>query len=96
MLPSTAIVQSREAILRTARAHGASQVRVFGSAIHEAATENSDLDLLITLENGRSLLDMIAIKQELEDVLGFRVDVLTEAALSPYMCDSVLKEAVLL
>ena len=46
------------------------------------------------LEPGRSLLDRIAIKQELEDLLGREVDVVTEDAVSPYIREQVLKEAV--
>ena len=56
----------------------------------------SDLDLLVKLEAGRSLLDLIAIKQDLEDLLGCQVDVVTEAAISPYIREKVLKEAVAL
>jgi hypothetical protein len=58
------------------------------------AKPDSDLDLLITLDQGRTLLDLIAIKQDLEDLLQRKVDVVTEAAISPYMKEQVLKEAV--
>jgi len=55
----------------------------------------SDVDLLIKkLEPGRSLLDIIAIKQDLEDLMGCEVDVVTEDAISPYIREQVLKEAV--
>ena len=46
------------------------------------------------MEAGRSLLDLVAIKQELEDLLGRQVHVVTEPALSPYLRDDVLKEAI--
>lgn len=81
-------------IREIAAAHGASNVRVFGSRARGAARPFSDLDILIDLEPGRSLLDVVAIKQDLEDALGCRVDVVTEAALSPYLRDSVLREAI--
>ncbi len=81
-------------IREIAAAHGASNVRVFGSRARGEATPTSDLDILVDLEPGRSLLDVVAIKQELEDTLGCRVDVVTEAALSPYLRDAVLREAV--
>jgi predicted nucleotidyltransferase len=48
----------------------------------------------VKLEPGRSLLDLIAIKQELEDLLGREVDVVTEDGVSPYIREQVLKEAV--
>lgn len=84
----------REEILRIARKHGARSVRVFGSVVRGEAKETSDLDLLVEMESGRSLLDIIAIKQDLEDLLGRDVDVVTEAAVSPYIREEVLKEAV--
>lgn len=57
-------------------------------------TAASDLDLLVEMEPGRSLLDLVAIKQDLEDLLGCRVQVDTEAAVSPYLREKVLEEAV--
>lgn len=80
-------------IVRVAQAHGAMSVRVFGSRARGDAGPESDLDLLVTLEPGRGLLDLVAIKQDLEDLLRFPVDVVTEASLSPYLRDAVLAEA---
>ena len=90
------IYEKREDILRIASAHGARDVRVFGSRARGEASHGSDLDLLITLEAGRSLLDLVAIKQDLEDLLGCEVDVVTEAAISPYIRAQVIEEAVTL
>lgn len=84
----------RDEILRVTAKHGAGYVRIFGSIARDEATPGSDVDLLVRLEAGRSLLDLIGIKQDLEDVLGFNVDVVTEASLSPYIREQVLKEAV--
>lgn len=86
----------RQDILRIARSHGATRVKVFGSVARGEASSNSDLDLLIDLAPGRDLLDIVAIKQDLEDLLGCGVDVVTEKSLSPYLRDGVLAEAVLL
>ena len=69
---------------------------MFGSFARGDNRDGSDLDLLVELETGRSLLDLIAIKQDLEDLLGVRVDVVTERSISPYFRDTVLKEAVAL
>jgi predicted nucleotidyltransferase len=80
-------------IERVARSHGAQSVRVFGSRARGDAGPESDLDLLVRLEPGRSLLDLIAIKQDLEDMLHCPVDVVTEAGLSPYLRDRILAEA---
>ena len=82
------------AIREVAARHGASQVRVFGSFARGTQQNDSDLDLLVDLAPGRSLLDLIAIQQDLEDLLGRRVDVVTTRSLSPYFRDSVLKDAI--
>lgn len=84
----------REDIMRIARSHGARRVRVFGSMARGEAGPDSDVDVFVDLEPGRSLFDIIAIKQDLEDLLGREVDVVTEAAVSPYIRNEVLKEAV--
>lgn len=77
-----------------AEQHGATNVRVFGSFARGDHNPDSDLDVLIELQPGRSLLDLIAIKQDLQDLLGRRVDVVTERSLSPYFRDSICREAV--
>ena len=69
-------------------------MEVFGSRARGEARADSDVDLLVTLEPGSSLLDLIAIKQDVEDLLGLRVDILTPASVSPYLRDRVLREAV--
>ena len=84
----------RNEILDIAARHGARKMRIFGSVLRGEAKLNSDVDFLVELETGRSLLDIIAIKQDLEDLLGCKVDVVTEAALSPYIRDEVLGQAV--
>ena len=86
----------RQDILRLAAQHGARNVRVFGSLARGEASPDSDVDILITLEPERSLLDLIALKQDLEDLLNCKVDVVTEAAVSPYIRPQVLRDAVAL
>ena len=86
------IRDKREEILSIAKSHGATSVRIFGSVARGIETPG-DLDLLVQLEPDYSLLDLIAIKQDLEDLLGCTVDVVTEAALSPYIREQVLREA---
>lgn len=81
-------------IREVAAEHGATRIRIFGSLARGTARPDSDLDLLVDLQPGRDLLDLIAIKQDLEQRLGRRVDVVTERSLSPYLRDRVLKEAV--
>ncbi len=86
----------REDILALAARHGARNVRVFGSAARGEAGEASDIDLLVVLDPDRSLLDHVAFAQDLEDLLGRRVDVVTEGALHWYIRDRVIAEAVAL
>jgi uncharacterized protein len=81
-------------ILRVAHEHGATSVRVFGSRARGDSTPDSDLDLLVRLDPKRSLLDLIAIQQDLEDLLGCKVDVVTENGLSPYIRERILAEAL--
>jgi predicted nucleotidyltransferase len=91
---SKALSNKRDEILRITAAHGARNLRVFGSVSRGEATEKSDIDLLISLEPGRTLLDIIAIKQDLGDLLGCKVDVVTEDSVSPYIREQILKDAV--
>lgn len=73
--------------------HGARNVRVFGSVLHGDDRPDSDVDLLVEVEPGRSLLDIIGLEQELEGLLGRRVEVLTDGGLSPYLEQRILAEA---
>ncbi len=91
---SSEILQKyRSEILDLAKRHGAGNVRVFGSLARGEGREGSDLDLLVTLGEGRSLLDLVGLKQDLEDLVQRPVDVVTERALSPYLRERVLSEA---
>lgn len=80
-------------ILQVAIRHGVRSVRVFGSFAHGSPTSTSDLDLLVNLEPGRDLLDLIALKQDLEERLGRPVDVVTENGLSPHLRERILDQA---
>jgi uncharacterized protein len=87
------IKQHGEDIKRIARDHGARTIRMFGSRATGAASTSSDLDLLIALDPDRDLLDLVAIKQDLEALLMCSVDVVEEDGLSPYLRDQILREA---
>jgi len=86
--------QKREEILGIAAKYGARNVRVFGSVARGEADEKSDIDFLVELEPGRSLLDHAGFLVELQDLLGCRVDVVTEKGLRERMRERVLKEAL--
>jgi len=83
----------REEILGTATKHGARNVRLFGSAARGDAGPASDLDFLVEMEEGRSLLDLVGLWQDLEALLGCKVDVLTDGGISPYLRDRIYAEA---
>jgi predicted nucleotidyltransferase len=85
--------EKRDDILRTAARHGAHNVRVFGSTARGDVGPESDIDLLVNLEPGRSLLDLGALLMDLQDLLGCPVDVVTEAGLRSRIRDRVLREA---
>ncbi len=84
----------RKEILEIAAAHGAFNVRVFGSVSRSEAGPESDVDFLIELEPGRTLLDHAALYLELKQLLGREVDVVTEKGLRPRIRDRVLREAI--
>lgn len=85
---------ARAAVLRIARQFGARSVRLFGSLARGEADAASDVDILVELEPGRSLLDLGGMQFELEALLGRHVDVVTERGLRPRIRDRVLREAV--
>ena len=88
------IRKKRSRILAIAGRHGARNLRVFGSVARGETGPESDLDLLVEMEPGRSLLDHIALIQDLEEDLGCRVDVVTEKALKERYRKKILEEVV--
>ena len=84
----------RAEILQIAAKHGARNVRVFGSVARGEADEQSDIDLVVEFESGRSLLDHAALWLELQELLDCKVDVVSERGIKPRIRDRVLREAV--
>ena len=96
MNPRESLAANRGAVIELAARHGAGNVRVFGSVARGEDTEESDVDLLVALEPGRSLLDHAALKIEMEELLRRPVDVATERGLKPEFRERILREAVAL
>lgn len=94
MTTTDVLKTKRHAILQLASHYGAHHVRVFGSVARGEAGPTSDIDLLVQMESGRSLLDLIELNQELESILHRKVDVLTDEGLSPYLKERIQAEAV--
>ena len=86
--------QKREEILKIANKHGASNIRIFGSVVRGEENADSDVDFIVEMESGRSLLDRIALIQDLEDFLGIKVDVVTVKGLRENWRERILSEAV--
>jgi len=93
MNPQEVVREKRSEILRVAALHGAHNVRLFGSVARGEARENSDVDFLVELEPGRSLLDHAALWRELRELLGFPVDIVEPQGLHWYIRDRVMREA---
>jgi predicted nucleotidyltransferase len=86
--------ERRDEIMEAARARGVTRVRVFGSVARGDATEASDLDFLVDLEPGRSLLDLGRLLMDLQELLQRDVDVVTERGFRPRVEKRVLATAV--
>jgi uncharacterized protein len=84
----------RETILQLAQRHGAHDVRIFGSVARGDAHRGSDVDFLVTMEAGRSLLDLGGLLMDLRDLLGTPVDVVTPTSLRERVRTRVLREAL--
>jgi hypothetical protein len=90
------LINRRDEIYCLAGRYGVTQIRVFGSVSQKQETDSSDIDLLIDVDPDRSLLDLALFSNELEDILGRKVDLVTEPALHPLLRTQILQEAVAL
>ena len=92
-MTSKVLEEKRDQILRIASRHGAHNIRVFGSVARGDADESSDIDLLVDFKPDRSLLDHAALVLDLEELLGRKVDVVTEKGIYWLLRRRILKEA---
>ena len=93
MRPSQALRQHREAVCRAAARYHVTNPRVFGSALRGDDGDGSDLDLLVDTLPGTTLLDLGGLQDELQELLGVPVDVLTLKDLPAKLRDIVAQEA---
>lgn len=93
MRPSEALAIHRDRIIDIAAARGARSIRVFGSVAKGLDQEGSDLDLLVELPSGMSLVGIVGLQFEIEDALGVKVDLCTERELHPALKERILAEA---
>ena len=90
------VYEKRDQVLEIARRHGGLSLKLFGSAARGDEVETSDVDFLVDLEPGRSLLDLGGLQFDLELLLGCPVDVVTTNGLRKRIRDQVLAETVAL
>lgn len=88
-----AVHDARDQLLQAARRHGLRHVRVFGSVARGEESEASDVDLLVDLEPERTLIDLIGFQQEAEQILGVKVDAVTERFLKRRVRSGALRDA---
>jgi len=88
------VLEKRDEIMQIAIAHGVTRIQMFGSVVRGEETPESDLDFLVEFQAGKNLLDQVALVQDLEDLFGRHVDVVTEGGLHWYIKEQVLREAV--
>lgn len=88
------IKKNREEILLIAKKYGVISIKLFGSSIRNEDTPSSDIDLFVDFEDTRSLFDLIGFKNELEELLGKSVDVVTVKGVHPLMKEQIETEAV--
>ncbi|MGO9684318.1 MAG: nucleotidyltransferase family protein, partial [Beijerinckiaceae bacterium] len=87
------IARKREALLEIAARHGASNLRLFGSVLRGEERPDSDVDILIDIEEDRGFDSYLALAEELETLLGRRIDLITERSLSPFFRPFIEAEA---
>lgn len=88
------LIEMRDVIVHAAASSGARDVRVFGSVARGEEEDSSDIDFLVTLEPGRTLLDLARLEEHLETLLGRSVDVVTEDALRGPVRTAALRDAI--
>jgi len=84
----------REQVLAAAARHGASNVRVFGSVARGEDSDDSDVDFLVSLEEGRNLFDLCRLYDDLEELLRRPVDIVVDGGISPLLEERILSQAV--
>jgi predicted nucleotidyltransferase len=90
----TLLKEKRDVILAAARRHGVRNIRIFGSVARGEDDSESDIDFLVDMEPGRSILDHASLLIELQQLLGRKVDVVSERGIKNRIRERVLREAI--
>ena len=81
-----------EKLIEFLKSQGASKISIFGSYARNDHSPESDLDIMVDFSDRKSLIDLIGMEQELSDMIGIKVDLLTERSISPYILDEIRKD----
>lgn len=90
------IQELKSKIIPILQEHDVTHAAIFGSFARGEEREDSDLDILVELEQGKSLLDLVALKLELEDFLGRKIDIATYNALHSGIRERVFEEQIVI
>jgi len=81
-----------EKITQILKNEGVRRIAVFGSYVRREEKPESDIDIIVEFSGRKSLLELVRIERELSEILGIKVDLLTEKSISPYLIDTIKKE----
>ncbi len=87
------IQSHRDQILKLGSQYGASNIRIFGSISRDEGKPTSDLDIIVTLDPGHTLLDLGGFLMDIQEILGIHVDIVTDDSLHPLLKEGILREA---
>ena len=88
----SAVLFDTNALIAICRENDVAKLEVFGSTARGEANEDSDIDLLVEFSKRKSLLTLVSVERKMSTALGRKVDLLTEAAISPYLRDSIKRD----
>jgi predicted nucleotidyltransferase len=88
----SAVLFDTNALIAICRENDVAKLEVFGSVARGDANKNSDIDLLVEFSKRKSLLALVSLERKMSAALGRRVDLLTEAAISPYLRDQINRD----
>ena len=79
-------------IVNHLKKHNVNRVSLFGSYLHEGNTDKSDIDLIVSFKEKKSLFELSRIERELTEAIGIKIDLLTEKSISKYLIDKIKSE----
>jgi predicted nucleotidyltransferase len=88
----SALLFDTNALIQLCRENDVAKLGVFGSMARGEANDQSDIDLLVEFSKRKSLLALVSLERKMSAALGRKVDLLTEAAISPYLRDRIKRD----